>query len=606
MGILFKENKRNFCIIAHVDHGKSTLSDRILEITGAVDRKKLQEQFLDNLPVERERGITVRSQTAYAQYTYDGQTYNLNLIDTPGHADFHYEVSRAMTACEGAVLLVDATQGVQAQTLSYSKLALERGLEIIVAINKIDLPFADPEGTKTQIEEILGIKSDPIFVSGKTGFGVPELLNKIIERIPPPMYEEGAPTSALIFDSWYDNYWGVIALIRIFNGKIKKGDKVKIFSSGKNYVVHRLGFVIGGITMERDVLEEGDVGFIILGTKDISEVRVGDTITSAQNPAHAPIPGFREIKPVVFASFYPVDPDEYEKLKESLMKLKLNDYSISVEYESSPALGAGFRIGFSGTLHMEIVSQRLKDEFNVDVVMTFPQVAYRVVKIDGQEIEVKSPAEFPSPEKIESIKEPYALVTIHTKPEFVGDIFKVCEERRGRQIDFRISSGIAVIKYLMPIAEIIFGFNDEIKSVSKGYASWDYEFHSWEESDVVKLETYINYKKVDELSTITVREKAQRRSREIAMKLRELIPRQIFEVVIQVGVGSKIFARESVKPYRKDVTAKCYGGDVTRKMKLLEKQKEGKKRLKMIGNVEIPPNAFVEVFRVDRSSKRQD
>lgn len=606
MGILFKENKRNFCIIAHVDHGKSTLSDRILEITGAVDRKKLQEQFLDNLPVERERGITVRSQTAYAQYTYDGQTYNLNLIDTPGHADFHYEVSRAMTACEGAVLLVDATQGVQAQTLSYSKLALERGLEIIVAINKIDLPFADPEGTKTQIEEILGIKSDPIFVSGKTGFGVPELLNKIIERIPPPMYEEGAPTSALIFDSWYDNYWGVVALIRIFNGKIKKGDKVKIFSSGKNYVVHRLGFVIGGITIERDVLEEGDVGFIILGTKDISEVRVGDTITSAQNPAHAPIPGFREIKPVVFASFYPVDPDEYEKLKESLMKLKLNDYSISVEYESSPALGAGFRIGFSGTLHMEIVSQRLKDEFNVDVVMTFPQVAYRVVKTDGQEIEVRSPAEFPSPEKIESIKEPYALVTIHTKPEFVGDIFKVCEERRGRQIDFRISSGIAVIKYLMPIAEIIFGFNDEIKSVSKGYASWDYEFHSWEESDVVKLETYINYKKVDELSTITVREKAQRRSREIATKLRELIPRQMFEVVIQVGVGSKIFARESIKPYRKDVTAKCYGGDVTRKMKLLEKQKEGKKRLKMIGNVEIPPNAFVEVFRVDRSSRRQD
>lgn len=605
MSIFFKEDKRNFCIIAHVDHGKSTLSDRILEITGAVDKKRLHEQFLDNLPVERERGITVRSQTAYMECKIFSNNYRLNLIDTPGHSDFHYEVSRAMTACEGAVLLVDATQGVQAQTLSYTKLALERGLEIITAINKIDLPSADIEGTKRQIEEILGLKSEYILVSGKTGQGVQNLLQKIIENIPPPMYEQDAPLSSLIFDSWYDNYWGVIALIRIFNGRLSKGDKVKIFSSGKVYSVQRLGFVIGGITIDRDFMEEGDVGFVVLGTKDISEVKVGDTITGVLNSVKAPIPGFRDIKPVVFASFYPVDPEDYERLKDSLMKLKLNDYSLSVDYESSPALGAGFRIGFSGTLHMEIVSQRLRDEFGVDVVMTFPQVAYRVQKIDGQEIEVRSPAEFPSPEKINSIKEPFALVTIHTRPDFLGDVFRVCEERRGRQLDFKISSGIAVVKYLMPVSEIIFGFNDEIKSVSKGYASWDYEFYSWEESDIVKLETYINYKKVDELSVITVREKAQRSAREIASRLRELIPRQIFEVVIQVGVGSRILARETIKPYRKDVTAKCYGGDVTRKIKLLEKQKEGKKKLKMVGNVEIPPNAFVDVFRVDKSPSRR-
>lgn len=598
MAILFKENKRNFCIIAHVDHGKSTLSDRILEMTGAVDRRKFQEQFLDNLPVERERGITVRSQTACVEYRSDGLVYRLNLIDTPGHADFHYEVSRAMTACEGAVLLVDATQGVQAQTLSYVRLARERGLEIVVAINKIDLPYADIEGTRMQIREILEIDANLLLVSGKTGEGVEELLRTVIEKIPPPMYEEGVPLSALIFDSWYDNYWGVIALVRIFNGRIRKGDRVRIFSSGKNYQVQRLGFVLGGITIDRELLEEGDVGFVVLGTKDISEVRVGDTITDAQNPVSVPIPGFREIKPVVFASFYPVDPEDYEKLKESLLKLKLNDYSLSIDYESSPALGAGFRIGFSGTLHMEIVSQRLKDEFGVDVVMTFPQVAYRITKIGGEEIEVKSPADFPSPDRILSIKEPYAIVTIHSKPEFVGDMFRICEERRGRQVDFRISAGVAVIRYLMPLSEIIFGFNDEIKSASKGYASWDYEFHSWEESDVVKLDTYINHRKVDELSLITVREKAQRRAREIASKLRELIPRQLFEVVIQVGIGSRILARETIKPYRKDVTAKCYGGDVTRKIKLLEKQKEGKKKLKMIGNVEIPPHAFVEVFRV--------
>jgi GTP-binding protein LepA len=595
----FKENKRNFCIIAHVDHGKSTLADRFLEITGAVDPKKMRDQFLDNLKVERERGITVRSQTAYLEYYHNGIRYELNLIDTPGHSDFQYEVSRAMSACEGAILLVDGTQGVQAQTLSYAYWVVERGLEIVIAINKIDMPSCDVEKTKRQIEDIIGLDtSDVVLVSARLGQGIKELLDKVINKIPPPTYDENSPLSALIFDSWYDLYWGVVALVRIFNGKISKGDKVKVFSTGKIFSVLRLGVVRGGETFDRDSIEEGDVGFIILGTKNIGDLKVGDTITSASNPVSEPIPGFREIKPVVFASFYPQEPDEYEKLKDALEKLKLNDYSLEVEYENSPALGAGFRIGFSGTLHMEISSQRLKDEFGVDVVTTFPQVAYKVVLKDGKEIEVKSPSQFPSPERIEAIKEPRVRVSIHTPQEYIGSILKICEERRGRKLDLRISSDMAVITYSMPLSSIIFGFNDEIKACSRGFASWDYEFEGWEEADIVKLDTYINQKRVDELSIIVPREEAQMRAREIAKRLREIIPRQVFEVVIQVGVGSKILARETVKPFRKDVTAKCYGGDVTRKIKLLEKQKEGKKRLKMIGNVEIPPDAFIEVFKV--------
>jgi GTP-binding protein LepA len=594
-----KENKRNFCIIAHVDHGKSTLADRFLEITGAVDPKKMREQFLDNLKVERERGITVRSQTAYLEYNHNGVKYELNLIDTPGHADFQYEVSRAMSACEGAILLVDGTQGVQAQTLSYAYWAVERGLEIVIAINKIDLPSCDVERTKRQIEDIIGLDtSDVALVSARTGQGVKELLEKVINKIPPPKYDEDAPLSALIFDSWYDQYWGVVALVRVFDGKISKGDKVKVFSTGKIFNVLRLGVVRGGETFDRDFIEEGDVGFIILGTKNIGDLKVGDTITSAANPVSRPIPGFREIKPVVFASFYPQEPEEYEKLKDALEKLKLNDYSLEVEYENSPALGAGFRIGFSGTLHMEVTSQRLKDEFGVDVVTTFPQVAYKITLKNGDEIEVKSPSQFPSPDRIQTIKEPKVRVTIHTPQEYIGNILKICEERRGKKLDLKISSDMAVITYSMPLSSIIFGFNDEIKASSKGFASWDYEFEGWEEADIVKLDTYINQKKVDELSIIVPREEAQRKAREIAQRLRELIPRQVFEVVIQVGIGSKILAREEIKPYRKDVTAKCYGGDVTRKIKLLEKQKEGKKRLKMIGNVEIPPNAFIEVFKV--------
>jgi GTP-binding protein LepA len=595
----FKDTKRNFCIIAHVDHGKSTLADRFLEISGAVDPRKMREQFLDNLSVERERGITVRSQTAHLRYKLDGTEYELNLIDTPGHSDFQYEVSRAMSACEGAVLLVDATQGVQAQTLSYAYLAIERGLEIVVAINKIDLPAADVERTKKQIEELIGIDADgAVLVSAKTGQGVKELIRKIIDVIPPPYYDENGNLSCLIFDSWYDPYWGVIALVRVFNGKMKKGDRVRVFSTGKDFTIQRLGFVRGGETYDTDYLEQGDVGFVILGTKDISDLKVGDTITSSENPVKEPIPGFREIKPVVFASFYPQLPEDYEKLKDALFKLKLNDYSLEIEYENSPALGAGFRIGFCGTLHMEVTSQRIKDEFGVDVIATFPQVAYIVRLRDGREIVVKSPAEFPTPDRIDIIKEPRVRVTIHTPQEYIGEIFRICEERRGKQLDFRISSDLAVITYSMPLSSIVFGFNDEVKSVSRGFASWDYEFEGWEPADIVKLDTYINQKKVDELSVIVPRDIAQRKAREIAEKLRQIIPRQVFEVVIQVGVGSKILAREEIKPYRKDVTAKCYGGDVTRKIKLLEKQKEGKKKLKMIGNVEVPPEAFIEVFKV--------
>ena len=595
----FKDTKRNFCIIAHVDHGKSTLADRFLEISGAVDPRKMREQFLDNLSVERERGITVRSQTAHLRYKLNGVEYELNLIDTPGHSDFQYEVSRAMSACEGAVLLVDATQGVQAQTLSYAYLAIERGLEIVVAINKIDLPAADIERTKKQIEEIIGIDAGgAVLVSAKTGQGVQELIKKIIDVIPPPYYDENGTLSCLIFDSWYDPYWGVIALVRVFNGKMNKGDKIRVFSTGKDFTIQRLGFVRGGETYDTDYLEQGDVGFVILGTKDISDLKVGDTITSSENPVKEPIPGFREIKPVVFASFYPQFPEDYEKLKDALFKLKLNDYSLEIEYENSPALGAGFRIGFCGTLHMEVTSQRIKDEFGVDVIATFPQVAYIVRLRDGKEIVVKSPAEFPSPDRIDVIKEPRVRVTIHTPQEYIGEIFRICEERRGKQLDFKVSSDLAVITYSMPLSSIVFGFNDEVKSVSRGFASWDYEFEGWEPADIVKLDTYINQKRVDELSVIVPRDTAQRKAREIAEKLRQIIPRQVFEVVIQVGIGSRILAREDIKPYRKDVTAKCYGGDVTRKIKLLEKQKEGKKRLKMIGNVEVPPEAFIEVFKV--------
>ncbi len=601
MALKFKDKKRNFCIIAHVDHGKSTLADRILEITGAVPPERMREQYLDNLAVERERGITVRSQTAYVRYRLDnGDEYELNIIDTPGHADFHYEVSRAMTACEGAILLVDATQGVQAQTLSYAYLAVERGLEIIIAINKIDLPSADVRSTKIQVQEILGLDtSDVVCISAKKGDGVPELLRKVIEKIPPPVYDDEQPLSALVFDSWYDQYWGVISLVRVFNGKIKLGDRVMVFSTKKVFKVQRIGFVRGGEIFDTDMLEEGDVGFVVLGTKDIADLKVGDTITSADTPVAKPIPGFREIKPVVFASFYPQNQEEYEKLKEAIFKLKLNDYSLSIEYENSPALGAGFRIGFSGTLHMEVTSQRIKDEFGIDVVTTFPQVMYKVVLRSGEELDVRSPSDFPSYDKIKVIKEPFVRVSIHTRQEFVGEIFRICESRRGKQIDFRITSGVAIITYLMPLSQIIFGFNDELKSATRGFCSWDYEFWDWQESDIVRLDTYINGRIVGELSFVVERQEAMKKAREIAERLRELIPRQLYEVVIQVGIGSKIIARETIKPYRKDVTAKCYGGDVTRKIKLLEKQKEGKKKLKMIGNIQIPPEAFIDVFRID-------
>lgn len=583
--------KRNFCIVAHIDHGKTTLTDRFIEITGVLPEIP-REQYLDKLRVERERGITVKSQTVRLMW----KGVVLNLIDTPGHVDFTYEVSRAMSACEGAILLVDATKGVQAQTLSHAYLAVERGLEIIPVINKIDLQTADSERTKREIEEIIGIPADnAICVSAKTGENVNEVLDAVVKLIPPPSGLLSAPFKALIFDSWYDNFWGVVCLIRVFEGSIKKNDEVKIFSTGKTYKILRLG-VFSPEPEDVDNLVAGDVCFLILGMKDIREAKVGDTIChpSVDNP----LEGFRELKPMVFAGFYPVEPEGYPKLKDAIQKLMLNDSALTFQPETSPALGQGFRMGFLGSLHMEVTAQRLSDEFNLDVIMTVPQVVYKAV-LKRSEVEIKSPADFPSPEKMQSMKEPYLLVTVHTPQEYLGGILKVCEDARGNQIDMKFTSdGKVILTYEIPMSSCIFGFNDKIKSASKGYASWDYEFQGYKPADIVKLDVLINGRPVDAVSFIVPKEQAYRKAREIASKLREVIPRQLFEVSIQVAYGSRVMAKENIKPFRKDVTAKCYGGDVTRKRKLLEKQKEGKKRLKAIGQVEVPKDAFIEVFKI--------
>ena len=587
------KNKRNFCIIAHIDHGKSTLADRFLEITGTVEPKKMKEQFLDRLKVERERGITVKSQTVRMKY----KGYELNLIDTPGHVDFSYEVSRAMAACEGAILLVDSTQGVQAQTLSHAYQAIDKGLEIIVSLNKIDLKTSDIERTKREIENIIGLPTDDaVPISAKTGQNVSVLLDKVIDKIPPPPEEKG-PLAALIFDSWYDQYWGVVCLIRVFSGKIEKGDICRIFSTKKQYEVQRIGFLTPD-PLDTQILTPGDVGFVIFGMKNIEEAKIGDTIELRDTPLKQPVQGLKDLKPLVFAGFYPQNPDDYERLKDALFKLKLNDSSLHIDYENSPALGPGFRIGFLGTLHMEVTAQRIEDEFSLGVIITFPQVAYKVSLRNGKEIIVKSPAELPPTEKIEKIKEPYILATIYTPKEYLGQIIKLCEERRGIQRDMKISDGKAVVKYSLPLSSSIFGFNDSLKSCSKGYASWDWEPEDWHENDIVKLDILLNGKRVDELSIIISKDESIRKAREVVAKLREIIPRQLFEVNIQAAVGSRILAKETVKPFRRDVIAKCYGGDITRKMKLLEKQKEGKKKLKSIGDVEVPQNAFIEIFKI--------
>ena len=590
-----QEKIRNFSIIAHIDHGKSTLADRILEFTGAVSEREMREQFLDKMELERERGITIKAQTVKIEYN----GHILNLIDTPGHVDFMYEVSRSLAACEGALLVVDATQGVEAQTLANVYLAIDNDLEIIPVINKIDLPNADPERVKKEIEEVIGLDaSNAILASAKEGIGIKEILDRIIEVIPPPKGNPEAPLKALIFDSWYDSYQGVVALIRVVDGKIKKGQKIKFMSTGKECEVLKLG-IYSPYAKEVDEIPTGDVGFVITGIKDIKDIRVGDTITNSRNPALKPLPGFRKVKPMVFAGIYPVKSDDYQELRDSLEKLALNDSSFTFEPETSQALGFGFRCGFLGLLHMEIIQERLEREYGIDIITTAPTVIYKVHTKKGEVIEIHNPSELPNPNLIEYIEEPYILATIHSPPEYIGGILKLCEEKRGIQKDLKyLNSGRIVAEYELPLNEIVLDFYDRLKSVSRGYASMDYTFSGYKKSDLVKLDILINGKPVDALSVIVHRDNAYYKGRDLCNKLKEIIPRQLFEVVIQAAIGSKIIARTTIKPLRKNVLAKCYGGDVTRKRKLLEKQKEGKKRMKEIGNVNVPQEAFLAVLKV--------
>jgi GTP-binding protein LepA len=590
---------RNFSIIAHVDHGKSTLADRILEFTGTVTERDMTEQFLDQMELERERGITIKAQAVRINYKADdGITYEFNLIDTPGHVDFSYEVSRSLQACEGALLVVDASQGVEAQTVAHAYLATDSGLELVPVINKIDLPAADPERVKKEVEEVIGISAeDALLASAKEGIGTKEILEAIVRKIPAPRGSTEAPLKALIFDSWFDSYQGVVMLVRIFEGKIKLGMKIQLMSAGKTYEVKKLG-IFSPKAIEVEELSTGEVGFVTAAIKEISEAKVGDTITDALRPTDTPLSGFRVMKPMVFSGLYPIDPGDYEKLRDALEKLRLNDSSFVYEPETSLALGFGFRCGFLGLLHMEIVRERLEREFELELISTAPTVVYKVTDTKGEVSFVDNPSKLPSSEKIETMEEPYVLVIIHTPSMYLGAIFDLCEKRRGTQKNVKyITQDRVIVEYELPLSEIMFDFFDKLKSVSRGYASMDYELIGYKGSELVKLDVLINGEPVDALSIIVHKEKAYERGKELVEKLRRLIPRQLFEVALQAAIGNRIIARETVKPMRKDVTAKCYGGDVTRKRKLLEKQKEGKKRLKQIGKVEIPQEAFLAVLK---------
>ena len=595
-----QEHIRNFCIIAHIDHGKSTLADRILELTGLVSEREKREQYLDRMDLERERGITIKAQTVRIPYTgKNGKRYTLNLIDTPGHVDFNYEVSRSLAACEGALLVVDATQGVEAQTLANVYLALDQGHEIIPVLNKIDLPGADLERVRAEIEESIGLDcSGALPVSAKTGLGVDAVIESIVVRLPAPEGDPQATLKALIFDSWYDSYQGVMVLFRIVDGTIRKGERIKLFASGKVYEVIRLG-VFSPEAMDVDELAAGEVGFLCGNIKELGDARVGDTVTHADRPADAPVPGFKDAQPVVFCGLYPTDPAEYEPLKASLEKLQLNDSAFSWEPETSQALGFGFRCGFLGLLHMEIIQERLEREFQVELIATAPSVIYRVETVDGKPLEVDNPSRLPDPGRIANLYEPYVKLDIHVPSEFVGNVLKLCEEKRGAQKNIGyIVANRMVITYELPFAEIVFDFFDRLKSATKGYASMDYEILDYRVSNLVKLDIMLNGEAVDALAVIVHRDKAYRYGRDLALKLKRTIPRQMFEVAIQAAIGQKVIARETVRAFRKNVTAKCYGGDITRKRKLLEKQKEGKKRMKRMGNVELPQEAFLAALQV--------
>lgn len=596
---------RNFSIIAHIDHGKSTLADGLLLKTGAISNREKKEQYLDSMDLERERGITIKAQTVRLNYTAkDGKIYQLNLIDTPGHVDFAYEVSRSLAACEGALLVVDAAQGVEAQTLANVYLALANDLAIQVVINKIDLPSADPEGVKKQIEESIGLDaSQAILASAKEGIGIDEILEAVVANMPPPKADRSKPLRALVFDSWFDSYQGVVALCRIVDGELAKGDRVRFMDSGRDYEVLRMG-VFTPIPRPLDLLQAGEVGFVICGIKDIRDVRVGDTLTHIKSNTHVeakePLPGFSKIQPMVFSGIFPIDSTDYENFKDALHKLALNDSSLSFEPEKSTALGFGYRCGFLGLLHMEVVQERLEREFNLDLISTAPSVVYKVFTTDGVELRLENPADLPDPSKIERLEEPYVKVMLHTPTEFIGGLLKLCEVKRGMQIKMEyVTDKKVIIEYKLPLNEIVMDFYDKLKSITKGYASMEYELMGFEPANLVRMDILLNSEPVDALSIIVHRSQAEYRGRQLCAKLKELIPRQQFQVAIQAAIGGKIVARETVGAMRKDVTAKCYGGDISRKRKLLEKQKEGKKRMKQVGTVEVPQEAFLAILKVD-------
>jgi GTP-binding protein LepA len=594
------ENIRNFCIIAHIDHGKSTLADRLLEYTNTISKREMQAQVLDDMDLERERGITIKSHAIQMEYEYNGKKYLLNLIDTPGHVDFSYEVSRAIAACEGALLLVDAAQGIQAQTISNLYLALDNDLEIIPVLNKIDLPSANPEEVKDQIVDLIGCKREDIMAaSGKTGQGVHEILAAIIERIPVPKGDPKAPLQALIFDSVFNSFRGIIAYFRVFNGEIRKGDKVKFVATGKEYNAEEIG-VLKLNQETRTIVKTGDVGYIISGIKEAKEVKVGDTITTVQNPTTEAIQGFEDVKPMVFAGIYPVDTDDFEELRTSMEKLQLNDASLTWEPESSVALGFGFRCGFLGMLHMEIIQERLEREFNMTVITTVPNVSYKAYTTRGEMLLLRNPSDFPDPSTLEKVEEPYIVATIITKSEFVGSIMGLCMDKRGiLKNQVYLTTDRVELTFEMPLGEIVFDFYDKLKTISKGYASFDYHPLEYRASSLVKMDILLNSEPVDALSALIHKDHAYEFGKKICEKLKELIPRQQFMIAIQAAVGAKIIARETISAMRKDVTAKCYGGDISRKRKLLEKQKKGKKRMRQVGNVEIPQSAFMAVLKLD-------
>ncbi len=592
------QNIRNFSIIAHIDHGKSTLADRFIHRCGGLSDREMSEQVLDSMDLEKERGITIKAQTAALTYTAkDGIVYNLNLIDTPGHVDFSYEVSRSLSACEGALLVVDASQGVEAQTVANCYTAIELGVEVVPVLNKIDLPSADPERVKDEIMDVVGVDaSDAVLCSAKTGIGIDDILEKIIAKVPAPTGNVDAPLKALIIDSWFDNYVGVVMLVRVFDGTLKPKEKINFMATGRNHLCEQVG-VFAPRSTQRDSLSAGQVGFVIAGIKELDSAKVGDTITHAQKPAAEALPGFKEVKPQVFAGLYPVESNQYESLRDALVKLKLNDSSLHYEPEVSQALGFGFRCGFLGLLHMDVVQERLEREYDQDLITTAPTVVYQIVQRDGTILNIENPAKLPDLSRVEEIREPIITATILMPQEYVGAVMVLCNEKRGTQVNMQYLGRQVMLTYDMPMAEVVMDFFDKLKSVSRGYASLDYEFKEFRAADVVKLDILINGDKVDALSSMVHRAQSAYRGRQVAAKMRELIPRQMYDVAIQAAIGANIIARESLKAMRKDVLAKCYGGDISRKRKLLDKQKEGKKRMKSVGSVEIPQEAFLAILQ---------